>query len=529
MKQNIILLLCLSLGLFSCYDDKGNYDYREIDELTITGIPEEPVTALSKAENLVVKPTVTSKFDGEISADNPNYEFAYYYDKAAGGDFLEPSLLDSAMVKDLDVLAVMDPGSYTAWFKVKDLRTNIVTSAEFKIQVSTATTKGWLVLCEEGEERKVRMDMIGEIGERIAVSRNVLGFLPESHGACQMYMQSNLGMGTYPYLNVYCEDNCFRIWSYNGNFSQRDYDDPRSTAFARTLDDVIAQEERGSSCVVITANGDAYQRASDNGLYDFKINVDVPFTEPNYKVAPFVGVRWQRNGYNGVLYDVTNKRFKYFMASARNVANGTKYLFDPQEPEAGAKLFDWTTGKDMVYMSGTRQGNGLVFALMKDAAGQYSIYGITTGQSEASPLQTSYIDIDASLAPGLANASCYAFHPTLPFLFYDNGSDVYLYDMATRKATRVVSLSGETITMLKFHKLPNLGIGPMDHPMLNHPQYVIDYQYRLAVGSAKTGAEAGSEGSLRFYDVPEFAADLTQYGETYSGFGVIKDIAYKAR
>ena len=74
MKQNIILLLCLSFGLFSCYDDKGNYDYREIDELTITGMPEEPVTALSKAENLVVRPTVTSKFDGEISADDPNYE-----------------------------------------------------------------------------------------------------------------------------------------------------------------------------------------------------------------------------------------------------------------------------------------------------------------------------------------------------------------------------------------------------------------------------------------------------------------------
>lgn len=521
MKHNIILLLCLSFGLFSCYDDKGNYDYREIDELTISGMPEEPVTALYNSENLVLSPTVTSKFDGEISADDPNYEFAYYYNVSAGGDFLEPSLLDSAMVKDLDILAEMNPGSYTAWFKVKDLRTNIVTSAEFKIQISTATTQGWLVLCEVGEERKVRMDMIGEIGERIAVSRNVLGFLPESHGACQMYMQSNLGAWTSPFLNLYTEDNSFKIWSYNGNFSQRDYGDLRSTEFMRKPEDFIVQEGRSYGCVVVTDKGDAYLKANDNAMYDFKINVDVPFTEPNYKVAPFVGYRWLGNGYNGVLYDVTNKRFKYFMSYAPNINHGTKYLFDPQEPEAGAKLFDWTTGKDMVYMAGTRQGSGLVFALMKDAAGQYSIYGITTGQSQASPLQTSYIDIDASLASGLANASCYAFHPTLPFLMYSNGGEVYLYDMATRSAKRVLTLSGETISMLKFHKLPS--------SYLPYPGNIPDYQFRLAVGSAKTGAEAGSEGILRFYDVPEFAADLTQYGETYSGFGVIKDIAYKAR
>ena len=66
-------------------------------------------------------------------------------------------------MKDLNILAEIDPGNYTVWFKVKDLRTNIVTSAEFKLSVVTSTTKGWVVLCEEGSERKVRIDMIGEV------------------------------------------------------------------------------------------------------------------------------------------------------------------------------------------------------------------------------------------------------------------------------------------------------------------------------------------------------------------------------
>ena len=28
-------------GLSACFDDKGNYDYHEINELQITGLPEE--------------------------------------------------------------------------------------------------------------------------------------------------------------------------------------------------------------------------------------------------------------------------------------------------------------------------------------------------------------------------------------------------------------------------------------------------------------------------------------------------------
>ena len=520
MKYSVALILWIAFGLVSCYDDKGNYDYSEIDELTISGMPEEAISALHKAENLMLSPVVTSKYEGEITADNPNYEFAYYYNRTAGGDFLTPSLLDSAKVKDLNILAEIDPGNYTGWFKVTDLRTNIVTSAEFKLEVLTATTKGWLVLCE-AEERKVRVDMIGEIGDRTVVLRDVLDFLPESHGAHQLYMESEMVYtGSTPYLNLYTEEGSYRVYSVGGDFSRTSYSDPRAQEFIRKVDDIIVAEGSGYSCMMITSEGDVYHRASGtSGVYDVKINVDEPLTDPTYKIAPFMGYSWSQYAYNGVLYDKTNKAFKYFLAYAYNNPNGLRRLFDPTEPEADAKYFDWKTGKDMVYMAGTNQSN-LVFALMKDASGQYSIYGIRVGQYNASPVQSTYIDIDANTASGLANATCYAFHPTLPFLFYSNGSEVYLYDMATRTETRVVTLSGENISMLKFYKLKDA---------TSYSAAVQEYQYRLAVGSAKTGAEAGSEGVLRFYDVPEFAAELAQFGDTYSGFGVIKDIAYKGR
>lgn len=520
MKWYIILVLWLACGFISCYNDKGNYDYREIDELTITGIPEEAISAMYKAENLVLSPTVISKFEGDISADNPNYEFAYYYDEAAGGDYLISSLLDSSKVKDLNILAEVDPGNYSGWFKVKDLRTNIITTAEFSMNIVTSTTKGWLILCEEGADRKVRVDMIGEVGDRVVTSRDVMDFLPESHGAFSMYMESNMMYtGSNPYLNIYTEDGSYRVYSTGGNFSRTSYGDTRGVEFIRAINDVIAVEDGSYSNLVITTDGDVYQRRGTNSLYDVKINVDIPLTEPTYKIAPFVGVSWSQNAYNGVLYDQTNKEFKYFLSYAYNIVNGEKYLFNPTEPATPeAKYFDWKTGKDMVYMSGTAQGNR-VYALMKDASGKYSIYGITTGQYQASVTQ--YIARDNIEAPGLSSATCYAFHPTLPFLFYNSGNEVYLYDMSTQSAQCVITLgTGEEVSMLKFNKLRGSG---------HKDAVVVESQYKLAVGSVNPDAEAGSEGVLRFYNVPEFADVLTQYGVTNTGFGVIKDIAYKER
>ena len=519
MKWYIVLVLWFACGFISCYDDKGNYDYREVDELTITGIPEDAISALYKAENLVLSPTVTSKFEGEISADDPNYEFAYYYDKNSSEEYLIASLLDSSKVKDLNIPAEITPGTYTAWFKVKDLRTNVVTSAEFKMEIITSTTKGWLVLCEEGVDRKVRVDMIGEVGSQIVTSKDVLDFLPESHGAFQLYMESNMVYtGNNPYLNIYTEEGSFRVYSKGGDFIRTSYGDPRSDEFIRVISDIIAVEDANYSNLVITTDGDVYQRRGSNSVYDVKINVDVPLTEPTYKMAPFVGVCWGTNAYNGVLYDQTNKKFKYFLSYAYGMVNGEKYLFDPTEPAPNMKYFDWKTGKDMVYMSGTAQGNR-VYALMKDVSGKYSIYGITTGQYRASVTQ--YVARDNIEAPGLSSATCYAFHPTLPFLFYDSGNEVYLYDMSTQSAQRVVTLGvREKISMLKFNKLRGGG---------HNDTSVAQLQYKLGVGSIAADAEVGNEGILRFYDVPEFADVLTQYGVTYTGFGVIKDIAYKER
>ena len=89
MKLNILRtlgLLATSMVLTGCYEDKGNYDYTEIEELTIT-LP-SAIEAMANAENIQFSPTIVSSTTGkEISPDDPNYEYEcrVYYTRTIDG------------------------------------------------------------------------------------------------------------------------------------------------------------------------------------------------------------------------------------------------------------------------------------------------------------------------------------------------------------------------------------------------------------------------------------------------------------
>ena len=59
MKRLIFIVGFVAWYLVGCYDDKGNYDYTDIGDITITGI-ENSYTAIALAKKLEINPTVTS-------------------------------------------------------------------------------------------------------------------------------------------------------------------------------------------------------------------------------------------------------------------------------------------------------------------------------------------------------------------------------------------------------------------------------------------------------------------------------------
>ena len=72
MKINVIILFLFAFSLCACFEDKGNYDYRDMADITIENIP-EVIEVLGNSDRIIVTPKVISSLDGEVKEDNGNF------------------------------------------------------------------------------------------------------------------------------------------------------------------------------------------------------------------------------------------------------------------------------------------------------------------------------------------------------------------------------------------------------------------------------------------------------------------------
>ena len=69
-----IIYLLLSIVLFtSCFDDKGNYDYIDINEVTISGFEASTYTVISYIDTLRINPDVK----GTLSSKDEDFEYSW--------------------------------------------------------------------------------------------------------------------------------------------------------------------------------------------------------------------------------------------------------------------------------------------------------------------------------------------------------------------------------------------------------------------------------------------------------------------
>ena len=532
--SNILLVASVAVLAVatSCTDDKGNYTYEERAVVTID-MPTS-VTVLANAEYIDLKPVITSSIEGEITNENPNFSFSFKY-KNSDGKWVE---LNEKGTKDIYLLATLGIGNHVCWYSVTDNRTGVRYSSVVDVKVVVSTSEGWMVLCNDGDDNRVRLDMISclTIDRLMPVyDINLCTDIEPLHNARSLGTFYNARGTIGDKIVLLSEDNAFLL--NNTYLTINGYAYELKTSHFVSLPDDHMVTFRAVPCsnfitadavIAVSLEGNAFvwnPWDTGGGAFEEPINTSERAKDPEYRVAPFVGTSATRStalaGYGAaLLFDIDNHRFVGWDGDRVAAMKQTLYpLTDPAD-----KLFSFNTGNmDLLAMVGTAFSNGAVYCFMQDGSKRH-IYSINASDKTFKQ-EGCWNNVNK---PDFDKATKFAAHSQYQTIYYAYKNKVYAYNLGSGACVLALELpANEEVTLIKFCTYDNPGgIGTLTKKMDEETAAkFVARQYNLVVGSYDGSAQ---DGKVRFYKTMSPGTTLTlEEGCEFSGFGKVVDVAYK--
>lgn len=519
--------------LTACYEDKGNYTYSEIEEVTVE-FPAS-IVAMEKTEPLTFSPKIVSSIAGDITDSSDDYEFGCQLYRAAtiDGQTVYWHDINPEKTKDINIMLTDVPaGTYTLWYTVTNKKTGVNFNFKTSINIVSTTSEGWMVLSKDNSN-KARLGIVyTHANGTEMVNANILpDDAPEIIDPTGILMVPVVSYATGDEIYLTARQGSYKLSVTTLLPAATDlvrnlmFISPEIPGEISRMGSTWAGTLKYTTLTSISTEGNCYGITSNysGACFEFPLNTDTYSGEPTYKVAQFMGTSQSRpaNSYMTLFYDITNKRFmvfNYYLAAY--YGDQYKKLFRPNEPENANFSFD--TGMDIVDMESTRFSNGEVFSVLQDETGHRHVYGIiVTGYSTSNTLNQGekYSDITAT---DFDTADDYAFHSQYPLMFYSKGNKVYCYNLGTRALVGSIDLpASEKITKIKFNLYQTSGL----NYLTKQTDEFMDMQYKLIVATTD-GSEGGSK--IRFYNISD-RGDMSLDKE-FGGFtGEIVDVVYRER
>lgn len=134
-KYLFVMIIGFLLGLYGCYEDKGNYDYTAIFSVEVEGL-EESYLKYAFIDSLNIDPVITP-VDAEYDC------FWGYYPV---GLVEKPQLDTICHTRELHYRVDLNAGEYMLVFGAREKETGISRFASAPLAVETSLTTGWYVL-----------------------------------------------------------------------------------------------------------------------------------------------------------------------------------------------------------------------------------------------------------------------------------------------------------------------------------------------------------------------------------------------
>lgn len=518
------IVLASGLLLASCAEDKGNYSYRELTELEISGVDNELVV-LTK-NRLQLTPQL-----GTAALPDDRYEFEW---KVISENIENNEEIVIGHSRNLDYEVAIRADVYTLFFTVKEKDSGIYWQQTYKLTVNDTTSEGWMVLCSD--DGRARLDMISQVtGDTYTDLLKDQAEISQWKGPRGIQaLPSGMTDAQSPFYYL-TDEGATRLgrnnfeWNETYNFA---YEAATGGSSLRPLSITV-----GGVGKMMVSGTDAYyceRGMGIDGLYQSAVNKD-------FEAGPYIGTNVSASQMYAAIYLLYDNTHKRFMAYCPLMSNPDLGGHDPlatmsEMEDIATNLrkengvvnrveYAYPEGYDLVYMENTKYdpGNGKMgntYVVLSKEGKRY-LYGIQLGDLlEAQFLDCSYAlgksyygDLSACTQVHSPEA-LFAFSSLKNYMYYAVGSIVYRVDLAAPvlKAEPQFTLGGETITCLKFD--------------LCQASSVASHAYDLIVGSV----DRNGQGILRIYEGKESEGDFRSVvPERHTGFARIVDVIYRER
>lgn len=493
--KKIVYILFLSVllagGLIGCYDDKGNYDYKNINEMTYSIIP-AGVNGVYRYKQPPVD-TLFVTYRPELSQskaeDESNLEYlwrvSYTKDNAA--------VSDSIWTKELTLkYPPRENTSYNVMFRVTDISTNISFYESLQMRTVYPYTNAWLVLNGKEGDRRISAVEEPDSTEYVftADAYMDLGYGRRFENAMSLIYASS-------FFSDFSAPECLQVvqadsLSVMSPFTMKEsmsYNNLPSVIVENKLKLLYGLDGGPQGAVILVDENRHFYVASfhTQGIYrEPKVAAELNNT---YR-ADLLTKAYESNYL--CCWDDDRDKFMYYDLSG----NGEITLFDEE-------YNDWKD-KEIVWMGlDNKDDKGRMgMALMKDVnTGEYWIYHL---DSDGFKITGNSIGV----LPVNKNSQ---FATTLAFedqFFYTVDSKLYLFSVASMESFELYD-AGAPITQLQFRINERTTLGE-------------EYNYLMRCLAMVVNKD--SEGEIHEV-ILNSAGDVAQ-SKVYVGFGPIQDICF---
>lgn len=493
MKKINIYILLLSLFLFSCYKDKGNYVYEDLPEVILS--TDKDTVYVTQFDTLFI--SINAYLDGNKESD---YDFSWRLWSNDIGNTTKKSFPDT---KDFEYKVTEVPGSYTLVLSCQNRETKVNTYKSVQMRVQGVISEGWLVLNEKNGQTDFDLIMTPFFSTRYEKDIILKNLYEEVNGEKLndrgVKISNYFAIGRYQYVVVVTESGGVRL---NASTMQKTYD--FSTLM---LDGKPLKPENYFYISYYWALGRGNEILISDGRYYINELLGSGFTEAilkdgeTYKSSKY-GAKWMWT-FKGMIYDELKGRF---LSVEAPLLTATKL------PEAKGRLFDWNNlNGELRYIE--TGFNFYEYALIKDwDTGAYNLYVLNFDEKN---------DFDVALYSAekcekIDDAKYFSIGERGNVFYYSTESDIYIYDYAGSNASRKVYSvnNNERITGVKILK------PYVDRFVTNHP-------YNNKVLVIATYNDSNQEGKVLMYYINESNGDIDfSSKKEFGGFGEILDMDY---